>query len=186
MKTSFYRLIVILLLAVILIGGTVLAFRLFVPDNTRVEIQETTTPEPSNPAPDFTVVDEQGNEVRLSDYLGTPVVLNFWASWCGPCKSEMPAFDEAYRQYGDQVQFLMVNLTDGSYETVETASALIGQEGYSFPVFFDTAMEAANAYQVTSIPMTCVIDERGELLSTHVGAMSQSQLEQEIAAVLPE
>ena len=71
--------------------------------------------------PDFTVVDEEGNPVSLSDFFGKPIILNFWASWCGPCKSEMPDFEEAYLEYGDVIQFLMVNCTDGSRETVEGA-----------------------------------------------------------------
>ena len=71
-------------------------------------------------APDFTAVDADGNEVSLSDFLGKPVVLNFWASWCGPCKSEMPEFDEAYLQQGEEIQFLMVNMTDGAQETADT------------------------------------------------------------------
>ena len=59
---------------------------------------------------DFTVYDEEGNAVKLSDFEGKPVVLNFWASWCGPCKSEMPDFEEAYGEYGEEIQFLMVNI----------------------------------------------------------------------------
>lgn len=67
-------------------------------------------------APDFTAVDGEGNEVRLSDYQGKPVVLNFWATWCGYCKEEMPDFQTAFEKYPD-VQFLMVNATDGVQET---------------------------------------------------------------------
>ena len=62
-------------------------------------------------APDFTVYDGAGNEVRLSDYLGKPVVLNFWASWCGPCRMEMPHFQEKQLELEGEVQFLMVNVT---------------------------------------------------------------------------
>lgn len=192
MKPSTYRWLVIFLLVVILAGCALLAYRHFRQEGSAQERETTvpdtreTEPELQNPAPDFAVYDADGNEYRLSDFRGKPVVLNFWASWCGPCKSEMPDFDEKYQQYGDQVQFLMVNLTDGYNETMETASALIQQQGYSFPVFFDTTMEAAAAYEVYSIPMTCFVDERGELLDTHVGMMSGEVLEQGIGTLLSE
>ena len=80
-------------------------------------------------APDFTVYDLDGNPVSLSDYFGKPIVLNFWASWCGPCKMELPDFQETYDELGGDVQFLIVNLTDGSRETVETASAYLKEQG---------------------------------------------------------
>ena len=69
-------------------------------------------------APDFTVYDLEGNEVHLTDFFGKPIIVNFWASWCGPCKMEMPDFDVAYNTYKDDIVFLMVNMTDGSRETV--------------------------------------------------------------------
>ena len=84
------------------------------------------------PAPDFTVYDAEGNEITLSALMdGKPTVLNFWASWCGPCKSEMPAFQQAYEQE-DGVQFLLVNMTGGR-ETQADAEALLEEEGYTSP-----------------------------------------------------
>ena len=71
---------------------------------------------------DFTMLNSEGEEVSLYDYVGKPIVLNFWASWCPPCKAEMPDFEAAYQKYGDDVVFLMVNLTDGRRETVDTAN----------------------------------------------------------------
>ena len=100
-------------------------------------------------APDMTVYDWDGKEVHLSDYIGKPIVLNFWASWCGPCQMEMPDFNEKYQELGEEVQFLMINMTDGSRETVEKASAFIEEQGYGFPVFYDTKFHAA-AYAVVS------------------------------------
>ena len=83
--------------------------------------------EPDIAAPDFTVLDREGNPVKLSDFAGKPVVLNFWASWCGPCKSEMPDFQEAYEKYDGEVVFIMVNCTDGSRETMDTAMEFISE-----------------------------------------------------------
>ena len=65
-----------------------------------------------NPAPDFTVYDAAGGEVHLSDFVGKPVILNFWASWCGPCKSEMPLFQQMYDTYGADISFMVVNPAD--------------------------------------------------------------------------
>ena len=136
-------------------------------------------------APDFTVYDAEGNEVHLSDYIGTPVVLNFWASWCGPCKSEMPDFDAAYQELGEDVQFLMVNLTDGSRETVDSASVFVEEQGYSFPVFYDTESQAAIAYAAYSIPTTYFIDAEGYAVARGVGALSAEALQQGIDMILP-
>ena len=123
-------------------------------------------------APDFTVFDNEGNPVKLSDYLGKPVVLNFWASWCGPCQHEMPAFQQKYLELGSEVQFLMVNLTGGR-ETVDSASSFISKNGYTFPVFFDTSYSASNAFSVYSIPATYFIDAEGYIVANAVGAINE-------------
>ena len=135
-------------------------------------------------APDFTVTDAQGNEVSLSDFFGKPIVLNFWASWCGPCQYEMPDFEEAYHQYGDQVEFLMVNLTDGYSETVNSAKAFLDHTGYTFPVYFDTMSDGAETYQVFSIPCTYFLDRNGSLVSKNLGMISSDALNQGIDLIL--
>ena len=130
---------------------------------TTVE-EETTEPE-KVPAPDFTVIDAEGNEVKLSDMRGKPVVVNFWASWCGPCKMEMPEFEEVYKELGDEVHFMMVNLTDGWQETQEMAQSFIEEEGYTFPVYYDMMSEGAMNYGVSSIPATYFIDAEGNAIA---------------------
>ena len=136
-------------------------------------------------APDFTVYDIDGNEVKLSDYLGTPVVLNFWASWCPPCKAELPDFEEKYLAYGEEVQFLMVNLADGTRETVETASDFIAQEGYTFPVFYDSKSVAAIEYRLRSIPATYFIDADGYIVANAVGMLDADSLQKGIDLIAP-
>ena len=138
------------------------------------------TTRPVITAPDFTVYDAEGNEVHLSDYFGKPIVLNFWASWCGPCKSEMPHFEEKYQALKDEVTVLMVKMTDNSRETVEIASGFVADSGYTFPVFYDTDSSAAITYGVTSLPTTYFIDAAGNGIAQAVGAIDADTLQRGI------
>ena len=151
-------------------------------ENTSDVEQKTETQDNKNSAPDFTVVDYDGNKVKLSDYKGKPVVLNFWATWCYYCKVEMPDFNEAYKNYPD-VQFLMVNATGTNGETVESAKAYVEQEKYEFPVLFDTMYEANQAYRLSSFPMTVFIDAEGNIVSSRVGMLTKEALENEIKKI---
>lgn len=145
-------------------------------DNESVSISE-------SHADDFTVFTADGTEVNLSDYFGKPVVVNFWASWCGPCKSELPAFEKLYVEMGSDVAFMMVNLTDNYQETLKSAESYIEKQGYTFPVFYDMNSDAANTYFVYSIPYTLFIDENGVLVDSYIGAMSENMLRNYIAKI---
>ncbi|NMP37200.1 MAG: TlpA family protein disulfide reductase [Clostridiales bacterium] len=139
-----------------------------------------------NQATDFTVIDMDGNNVKLSDYFGKPIVINFWATWCGPCKSELPTFDKLYSENKDDVVFLMVNLTDGYRDTTKSVKEFFSDNGYAFPVYFDTEYSAANAYRVSSIPMTVFIDKSGAVAASHVGVMSETALDGYLSELLSE
>ena len=138
-----------------------------------------------SPAPDFSVYDADGNTVKLSDYLGKPVVVNFWASWCGYCKIEMPDFQKAYETYGDKIQFLMVDLTGGGNDTRAAGDAVIAENGFTFPVFYDDDNSAAYAYGIRSMPTSIFVDADGNLAGQNVGMVSADQLEAYIQQILP-
>ena len=154
------------------------------PESAEPPAEETEQENP--PAPDFTVTDADGNAVSLSDFLGKPVILNFWASWCGPCKMEMPDFDEAFAEYGDRIHFVMVNLTDGYQETVDTAKAFLETTDYTFPVYFDTAQEGAIRYGVSAVPVTYFIDAEGYFVAMGQGMLTAESLQRGIDLLLPE
>ena len=125
---------------------------------------------------DFTALDYNGNTVKLSDYVGKPVVLNFWATWCGYCKQEMPDFDRAAKDFPD-VTFLMVNATDGVSETVASAKKYVEDEGYeNFTVLFDTKSEAQITYGINAYPTTFFIDETGTPRLYAQGAMKYDNI----------
>ena len=134
-------------------------------------------------APDFTVLDESGREVNLSDFAGKPIVVNFWATWCYYCKEEMPDFNKAYKEY-PEVQFVMVNATDGYQETVEVAQDYVDDNNFKFDIFFDTESDAIDAYKISGFPTTLFINEDGELVKSHIGMIDYSTLTQQIEKML--
>ena len=162
------------------LSGTVEGNQLIVATQPSSTTAPTDTTEPLLLAPDFVVYDENGNEVHLYDYIGKPIVLNFWASWCGPCKMEMPDFNERYLQLGDEIHFLMINMTDGARETISIASAFIAEQGYQFPVFYDTTGSAAMTYGAYSLPTTIFIDAQCHAIAQAVGAIDADTLQQGI------
>lgn len=191
MKNKKTLLILVLIFVLLLGGASVLYTRLgrqITPDQLAVqETQEQITEEETNDAeqqktlaPDFIVFDAEGKEVKLSDYMGKPIVLNFWASWCGPCQMEMPDFHEKYLDIGEDIHFLMINMTDGSRETVESASGFVAEKGYTFPVLYDTESNAAVTYGAYSLPTTYFIDGDGYIVARAVGAIGADTLQQGI------
>ena len=124
-----------------------------------------------NTAPDFKVLDAEGKEVSLSDFFGRPIVINFWATWCGYCKEEMPDFDKAAKEYKD-VLFMMVNVG----ESIETGTEYAKAQGFDFALFFDMDYLAAEAYGVTGYPTTFFINADGNLVTYARGKLSYDTL----------
>lgn len=135
-------------------------------------------------APDFTVQTVGGETVKLSDMKGKPIVLNFWATWCYFCGEEMPDFEAKYQAYGDDVVFMMVNVTDGSRDTVDTVEAYMAEHAYTFPVYCDTKLEAAVTYGASSLPVTFFIDADGNIAGRMMGVASEEKLQKGIDLIL--
>lgn len=135
------------------------------------------------PAPDFIMLDGEGEEVSLSEFFGKPIVLNFWASWCPPCKAEMPHFEQAYADNPD-VQFIMLNVTVS--DSMSEAKALIADKGYTFPVYFDTEGMASYIYGAASLPTTFFIGADGNLVTYGVGQLSEAVLAKGIEMIKEE
>lgn len=169
MKNKKTLVITLLTFAVIIIGAAVLYNYL------SAKVSYDSIGESTSSAADITVTDESNREVNLSDMKGKPVILNFWASWCGPCQSEMPIFDKIYDRYKNDINFMMVNLTGGR-ETKESASEYIKSQEYSFPVYYDTNGEGAMSYETYSIPVTYFIDADGNIAGYVKGALSEEAL----------
>lgn len=128
--------------------------------------------------------DAEGEVSVLSDYVGEPIVLNIWASWCEPCQREMPLFAEAMAEY-DDVQFVMLNATGSNgIETKESADAFMASEGLDFPVVYDYRRLSQLNLGVTMLPTTLFIDAQGEIVYTQIGEVVDGQLQELIETYL--
>lgn len=136
--------------------------------------------------PDISVLDMDGNTVNLSDFAGKPVIMNFWASWCPPCKAEMPDFETLYGEYGDEVVFMMINATDGARETQQLAKDYIAEQGYTFPVYFDLDTVAVKSYGISAFPTTLLVDKDGYLAGIAESMLDEATLRKGLALILPE
>lgn len=118
------------------------------------------------PAPDFALKNAQGQNVRLSDLRGDVVMINFWATWCGPCREEMPLLDEMHARYS-RVGFslLGVNIDDEQRRAEDMIKAL----GVTFPVVFDPAKQVSEQYDVSAMPVTLLLDREGVVRYVHKG-----------------
>ncbi len=136
-------------------------------------------PEVGKPAPDFALVDTRdGTTVRkLSDYRGKTVVLNWYASWRGPCAAEIPDFQEAYAALDGEIVVLAVNLQ----ESRETASSMLERLGATFPSVLDTDGAVAQHYRLLGMPTTYFIDKDGIVRLSGAGAISADFLREELA-----
>lgn len=140
-------------------------------------------PQPGYPAPDFKLQDMEGKTVRLSDFKGKPVLINFWASWCPPCNAEMPDLVKKSEAYKDRIVFLGVNLTQTESEA-EGPKKFIEKYNVQFRTLLDEKGEAANLYQALGIPTTVTVAPNGVIVDRFTGAMTEDTMERFIQNLL--
>lgn len=131
-------------------------------------------------APDFTADLADGSTFTLSEQSGKVVLLNFWATWCGPCVEEMPAFEKLYKEYGEEVAVLAVN----SLEDEETVRQFVAETGYTFPIAFDVEGAVNMKYPTDGIPYTLVIGKDGTVQNIFVGATDADTQYQEYKSAI--
>ena len=147
---------------------------------------EVAGPVMKNMARNFTSYRDDGTAVTLKDMRGKPTVVNFFASWCGPCRMEMPYFEECYIAYGEQINFMMVNLCAFGNDTKEAGKKMVEEGGYTFPVYFDSDGDAAMGYAIRSMPTTIFVAADGELMGRHTGMIDKATLEATVMKMLEE
>src|SRR6056297_1004975 len=162
--------ILIFLIAALVVGG---AFFFYLQNNTADITAEIGT-EVGMQAPDFTLQNMNNQEVSLSDYRGKKVFLNFWASWCPPCREEMPDMQKLHEEYGNEIAVLAVNIG----ESKSTVANFMMQNKLNLPVLLDLNKSIAQNYLVRAIPTTYILDKDGIIIEKTFGALSyQSMLD---------
>jgi peroxiredoxin len=155
--------LVVILLALLLVGTSLLG------------CAGGQTPRVGKPVPDFKLLSLDGKMTSLKDYRGKPVMLNFWATWCGPCRYEMPFFQQIWEaKSGEGLVILAVNIG----ENVTTVKEFMDEAGFAFPVLLDSNQDVSLKYNIRSIPSTFFIDASGVIQDIKIGAfLDETQVE---------
>ena len=127
-------------------------------------------------APDFTVATLEGDQASLSDFKGKKVIINFWATWCGPCREEMPDMQAFYAAGNDEVEILAINV-----DPQNDVKGFVEEFNVTFPVLLDTEKEVADNYKIMAYPTTYFIDEKGIIAKKHIGQITLEDLDKEMA-----
>ncbi len=135
------------------------------------------------PAPDFTLTNLKGQPVTLSSFKSRPALINFWATWCGPCRTEMPAIEAAYQKYkGEGLVVLAVDFDEPRDVVAEFTNAL----GLTFEILLDPGATVNDTYRVRNYPTSFFVSRDGTIAAFQIGAMTEAQLFENLAKILPE
>jgi thiol-disulfide isomerase/thioredoxin len=161
------------ILAAIGVGGGFL-FNRFTAGSSSEQLQG---PAQSSPAPDFQLETLDGKSIKLADLRGRPVLINFWATWCGPCQQEMPLIEQYYQKYQPNLVVLAVN----SDEPKTDVQAFVTNLNLTFPVLLDPDYKIEDLYRVRAFPTTFFVDKSGTIRYQQIGVLSEGQLVQYLA-----
>ncbi len=125
------------------------------------------------PAPDFPIYTEAAEEYSFSDFLGKPILMNIWATWCPPCQAELPLFNEAFARYGEKINFIMLSV-DSDEDYVGTVKEFLADNGYTFDVWYDPYGYSLYSYGVNSIPVTILVAPDGTFLGGQVSMLNET------------
>ncbi|MCB9136642.1 MAG: redoxin domain-containing protein [Anaerolineales bacterium] len=142
-------------------------------DTTTLDASTFYAPDKGKPAPDFTLENLDGEQVSLADLRGKVVLLNFWATWCGPCRIEMPTLQSRHEKYPEQLALIAIDFD----EPKENVAAFVKELGLTFPVLLDPGANIQDAYRVRGYPTSVFLDQEGVVQFVHIGIMSEEQLD---------
>jgi cytochrome c biogenesis protein CcmG/thiol:disulfide interchange protein DsbE len=176
----WFRWVAVPLLAIVVIAGAIVWLQQSestverrTADTDEPLQSDTRAPQEGSPAPDIRLSTLDGEDVSLSDYRGKVVLLNFWATWCGPCREEMPLFEQAQQQYGtDNLVVLAVNVREGN----GTVRSFVERFALTYPILMDERGSVAGRYHVRSFPTTYFIGRDGSVEGRRVGAYTRQIL----------
>lgn len=138
-------------------------------------------PQTGHPAPDFTLTTLDGEEITLRELRGNPVVINFWGTWCGPCRAEMPAIEAVYNQYRDEG---LVVLAINDAEPPNLVNAFVTDLGLTFPIVMDPQREVQFLYMVRAFPSTYFVDREGVIQRAVYGSMTQPVIDGHVREII--
>ncbi|MCZ8532164.1 thiol-disulfide oxidoreductase ResA [Psychrobacillus psychrodurans] len=172
-KKRFYMRTIILVLMVVAIIFTIY---------TNLTKERTALIQVGDDAPDFALVDMNGEKHQLSDYKGKGVFLNFWGTWCKPCEREFPLMDKQYQVYKDQgLEILAVNIGESDF----AVQKFIDRKGLTFPVLIDDKKSVMETYKINPLPTTLLINPNGKIEKVITGEMSEAMIKDYMEQILP-
>jgi len=179
-KWAIYAVLAVIALATVII----LRVTVFAPNQDRQQNLVESALRAGKPAPDFTLPTLDGKEVSLSQFRGQPVLINFWASWCKPCREEMPELIRSYEAHkAEGLMVLGLNLTYS--DTMPDAQAFVKELNITFPVLLDQdGTVAERLYQILGVPMSVFINRDGNIERIQVGKMTGQQIDQYVGEIL--